>query len=116
MEAAIRYPGTEGVVYSYGTAGFRMRAKLLSPLVFRMGGVAFLRSLSMSGQFVGAMITASHNPGADNGLKLVDPSGEMLAARWEQTATVFANTPNEGLDAVFQRLLMDVDESETTVR
>ncbi|CAF5068085.1 unnamed protein product, partial [Rotaria magnacalcarata] len=33
------------------------------------------------------MITASHNPGHDNGVKLVDARGEML----DQTLQVYAN-------------------------
>lgn len=37
------------------------------------------------------MITASHNPEGDNGVKLVDPQGEMLEQSWEAWATKFAN-------------------------
>ena len=37
------------------------------------------------------MITASHNPAPDNGVKLVDPAGEMLEAAWESIATTIAN-------------------------
>lgn len=37
------------------------------------------------------MITASHNPAEDNGVKLVDPMGEMLAMDWEAYATTLAN-------------------------
>jgi phosphoacetylglucosamine mutase len=37
------------------------------------------------------MITASHNPEEDNGLKLIDPKGEMLEALWESIATTVAN-------------------------
>lgn len=37
------------------------------------------------------MITASHNPEEDNGIKLVDPMGEMLEASWEKYATSLAN-------------------------
>jgi len=37
------------------------------------------------------MITASHNPEEDNGVKLVDPHGEMLEMAWEKHATIIAN-------------------------
>jgi len=41
------------------------------------------------------MITASHNPGCDNGLKLVDPSGRMLAMECEEELTKIANGTEE---------------------
>ena len=34
-------------------------------------------------QITGICITASHNPAPDNGVKLVEPSGEMLCPAWE---------------------------------
>jgi phosphoacetylglucosamine mutase len=37
------------------------------------------------------MITASHNPEEDNGVKLIDPMGEMLEVAWEKHATNLAN-------------------------
>ena len=40
---------------------------------------------------IGVVITASHNPEEDNGVKLVDPLGEMLEATWEKHATALAN-------------------------
>ena len=40
---------------------------------------------------IGVMITASHNPAPDNGVKLVDPAGEMLEQAWEAIATQVAN-------------------------
>lgn len=40
------------------------------------------------------MITASHNPQDDNGIKLIDPLGEMLDSSWEVYATKLANAPN----------------------
>lgn len=39
------------------------------------------------------MVTASHNPEEDNGVKLIDPKGEMLEVRWEKYATEIANSP-----------------------
>lgn len=37
------------------------------------------------------MITASHNLEPDNGVKLIDPDGEMLEQSWEEIATRLAN-------------------------
>uniref|UniRef100_A0A1I7XII9 PGM_PMM_I domain-containing protein n=1 Tax=Heterorhabditis bacteriophora TaxID=37862 RepID=A0A1I7XII9_HETBA len=68
--------------FTYGTAGFRQKAQYLSFIVFRMGYLAGLRARELN-KSVGVMITASHNPALDNGVKIVDPMGEMLAADWE---------------------------------
>ena len=77
--------------YEYGTAGFRYNHKLLPPIMIRMGIVASLRSSSLNGEGVGIMITASHNPENDNGVKLSDSNGGMMHPKWELMATKIAN-------------------------
>lgn len=57
------------------------------------------------------MITASHNPEADNGVKLVDPLGEMLAAEWEPYATQIANASTSDLPAVVSTIVESFSSS-----
>jgi len=82
---------------AYGTAGFRTKAGLLDHVMYRMGLMAVLRSRAKGGQRIGVMITASHNPEGDNGVKLVDPAGEMLEQSWEGAATNLANCQDQQL-------------------
>lgn len=77
-----------GVHLAYGTAGFRTRAELLDSTFLRMGMLATLRSRYYGGAAVGLMVTASHNPERDNGIKMVDCDGGMLAQSWEGYAIV----------------------------
>lgn len=90
------------------------RATLLDSTCFRIGLIGALRSMALGGQVVGLMVTASHNPEPDNGVKMVDPHGEMLEAAWEPVCTDVANarTPDEllaALDAIVQRFHISLD-------
>lgn len=76
---------------AYGTAGFRGEASLLPAATARCGALAALRSREKRGAATGIMVTASHNPVQDNGVKLADPSGAMMAAAWEPLAAQLAN-------------------------
>ncbi|XP_019116981.2 phosphoacetylglucosamine mutase isoform X2 [Larimichthys crocea] len=101
------HPKPAELVSQYGTAGFRANAKLLDHIMFRMGLLAALRSKKTKAT-IGVMVTASHNPEEDNGVKLIDPMGEMLLQTWESYATQLANAEQEDLLTA----LKDVIEKE----
>ncbi|WFD29204.1 phosphoacetylglucosamine mutase [Malassezia sp. CBS 17886] len=100
-ELSARHP-KPATALVYGTAGFRTKAELLDSTCFRIGLIGALRSKALGGQYVGLMVTASHNPEADNGVKMVDARGEMLDAAWEPVCTRVANaaTPDALLAAL----------------
>ncbi|EWC47247.1 hypothetical protein DRE_03366 [Drechslerella stenobrocha 248] len=94
VAASSAYP-KPAQTFQYGTAGFRMKADLLPSVVFRVGLLAALRSRFRKGDVIGVMITASHNPPCDNGVKLIDPLGEMLESSWEAHGTSLANAASD---------------------
>ncbi|CAI2350528.1 unnamed protein product [Caenorhabditis sp. 36 PRJEB53466] len=98
--------------FSYGTAGFRYKAEKLPFLVFRCSYVASLRARQLNSA-IGVMITASHNPAEDNGVKLVDPSGDMLNEQWEIYATEIVNATDAELPAVLRALERQIQVSKT---
>ncbi|KAF4990740.1 hypothetical protein FDECE_14252 [Fusarium decemcellulare] len=95
LAASAKHPIVPNHTYKYGTAGFRMKADLLDGVTFRVGLLSGLRSRKLNGQAIGVMITASHNPAIDNGVKIVDPMGEMLEQEWEAYATRLVNCPSD---------------------
>jgi phosphoacetylglucosamine mutase len=95
LAASAKHSIVAGHIFKYGTAGFRMKADLLDGVTFRVGLLAALRSRKLNGQTIGVMITASHNPAVDNGVKIVDPMGEMLEQDWEAFATRLVNCPSD---------------------
>ncbi|NXG54423.1 AGM1 mutase, partial [Hemiprocne comata] len=97
------HPKLAGLTLHYGTAGFRAKAEQLDHVMFRMGLLAVLRSKAMVST-IGIMVTASHNPEEDNGVKLVDPLGEMLHPSWEEYATQLANAEEEELQKIITEI------------
>lgn len=94
----------QGLILQYGTAGFRTNAQHLDHIMFRMGLLAVLRS-KQTRSTIGVMVTASHNPEEDNGVKLVDPLGEMLAPSWEEHATRLASAEEQDLPKVLAAIV-----------
>ena len=90
LEGSAKWPKPDGYKPSYGTAGFRAEAHLLHSTMFRCGILMAIRALKTQ-QVTGICVTASHNPAPDNGVKLVEPTGEMLQQRFEPIADELAN-------------------------
>ncbi|NWR67912.1 AGM1 mutase, partial [Bucorvus abyssinicus] len=97
------HPKPAGLALQYGTAGFRTKAEQLDHVMFRMGLLAVLRSKATVST-IGIMVTASHNPEEDNGVKLVDPLGEMLHPAWEGYATQLANAEEQELQKIITEI------------
>ena len=49
-----------------------------------------MRSMKVRG-VTGIVVTASHNPAEDNGVKLIEPTGYMLTQGWEVTLSKSTN-------------------------
>ncbi|KAF7694189.1 phosphoacetylglucosamine mutase isoform X1 [Silurus meridionalis] len=98
------HPKPKGLTLQYGTAGFRTAADRLDHVMFRMGLLATLRS-KQTKSTIGVMVTASHNPEEDNGVKLIDPMGEMVTPAWEGYATQLANADQDDLCAVLKGIV-----------
>ncbi|OWR45745.1 putative phosphoacetylglucosamine mutase [Danaus plexippus plexippus] len=103
------HPKTTDVFIQYGTAGFRTKANLLEHVVYRMGLLAVIRSRVKNGRTIGMMITASHNLEPDNGVKLIDPDGEMLEQSWEEIATRMANVSDNDLESITGQIIKEVN-------
>eukprot|EP00397_Hematodinium_sp_SG-2012_P015635 GEMP01015927.1.p1 GENE.GEMP01015927.1~~GEMP01015927.1.p1 ORF type:complete len:530 (+),score=139.17 GEMP01015927.1:69-1658(+) len=106
--ASMHSRGTVGTL-TYGTAGFRTDASLLDHVMYRMGVVCSFLSKTCQGAACGVMVTASHNPEKDNGVKIVEPKGEMLRSSWEPLCEQVVNCADNELAAILEKLFPDID-------
>ena len=91
-----KYPKSPTAHYGYGTAGFRFEVDdIYAAAIFVRAGMLACARAKFLKQTVGLCVTASHNPVKDNGVKIVDPDGGMLAASWEAIAARAANASTE---------------------
>ncbi|XP_077992363.1 phosphoacetylglucosamine mutase-like [Glandiceps talaboti] len=111
LKGSAKHPKTDDRHFTYGTAGFRARADTLDHVLYRSGLIAALRSKATKAA-VGVMITASHNPECDNGVKLIDPLGEMLKVSWEHHVTSVVNARDDEIGKSLQKV---VDEEKIDV-
>lgn len=88
------YKKDDGYLPSYGTAGFRDVSDKLDSTVYRCGVLMSIRS-HITGKTSGVMISGSHNICTENGLKLIDHTGEMINSTWEQYATELVQAPTQ---------------------
>lgn len=87
------YQKPESFSPSYGTAGFRANGTLLESTLYRCGMLMATKA-ALDGKNVGIVITASHNPEYDNGVKLIDSTGDMIDSKWEAYANLICNLEN----------------------
>ncbi|KAL3083257.1 hypothetical protein niasHS_011059 [Heterodera schachtii] len=77
---------------------------MLCPVVRRTAFYAAIRARSLS-KTVGLMITASHNPISDNGIKLVDPDGRMLPLECEIELTNIVNATEDEFERIKKEMM-----------
>ena len=89
----------------YGTAGYRLNTPDLNNVLCRASIIAYIRSATFAGKYIGLYITASHNPGDYNGIKFVDFNGNMLDEAWENASNELVNCSDQDFDSTINKIL-----------
>jgi len=79
---------------AYGTAGFRDHADFLEHVSLRVGIFQGIVAKLEIRKVLGVIITASHNPLEDNGIKQTDFDGTMIRAEFEELVNPFMVDPD----------------------
>ncbi|KAI5153270.1 phosphoacetylglucosamine mutase [Enteropsectra breve] len=93
-----------GAAAYYGTAGYRLNTGDLNNVLCRASVIAYIRSATFAGKYIGLYITASHNPPDYNGLKFVDYNGNMLDESWEINSDELVNAADNDFKQVINKI------------
>lgn len=93
----------QATVY-YGTAGYRLSSSDLNNVICRASLIAYIRSATFAGKFIGLYITASHNPLEYNGVKFIDFNGNMLDESWESASDELVNSDEQDFNAIINKI------------
>lgn len=88
----------------YGTAGYRLNTPDLNNVLCRASLIAYIRSATFAGKFIGLYITASHNPTDYNGIKFIDFNGNMLDEVWEQASDELVNCDDSDFNPIINKI------------
>jgi len=93
-----------GSIVYYGTAGYRLKEPDLNNVICRASLIAYIRSATFAGKFIGLYITASHNPIDYNGVKFIDFNGNMLDTCWENASDELVNADDNDLNTIINKV------------
>lgn len=93
-----------GAISKYGTAGYRLNTEDLNNVICRASLIAYIRSATFAGKYIGLYITASHNPIEYNGVKFVDFNGNMLDESWEIASDELVNCEDSEFNVIINKI------------